>query len=277
MTLLDDQAPDRDQLQQQVQDQVQDYVQDQAQDQDRIQAPGTPEERWRSWSAPRDWEQVPLDDVRSAVIVAAHPDDEILGLGGTIAQLAAAGARLRIVFATDGEASHPGSTALPPIQLAATRRAETEAALAALGAEDAQIIRLQLPDSAVGAHTEQLVRMLSELTTGFDVCAAPWSSDAHPDHEAVGRAARAAARRTDVTFWQYPVWMWHWAAPGDRRVPWHSAARIDVPEWALERKRAAIACHASQVLPLGPGPGDAPILPPDELEHFHRGFETVLR
>lgn len=244
---------------------------------DRIQAPGTPEERWSSWPAPTGWEPVRLDGVRSAVIVAAHPDDDVLGLGGTIACLAAAEARLRLVFATDGEASHPGSTTLQPAQLAAIRRAETQAALTALGAEDAQIIRLQLPDSGVAASTEALVRRLGPLIAGFDVCAAPWSGDAHPDHEAAGRAARAAARRFGCALWQYPVWMWHWAVPGDRRVPWHRAGRIDMPAWALKRKRAAIACHASQVRPLGPGAGDAAILPPDELEHFDRAFETVLR
>jgi LmbE family N-acetylglucosaminyl deacetylase len=250
---------------------------DRPRDQDRIQAPGTPEERWSSWPAPSRWEPLPLDHIRSAVIVAAHPDDDVLGLGGTIAQLAAAGARLRVVFATDGEASHPNSTAMQPARLAAIRRDEAHAALAALGAEDAEIVRLQLPDSAVGSHTEQLVRMLRTLTIGFDVCAAPWSGDAHADHEATGRAARAAARRAGTLLWQYPVWMWHWAMPGDRRVPWHRAGRIEVPGWALERKQAAITRHASQIHPLGPGPGDAAVLPPDELEHFDRGFETVLR
>ena len=71
--------------------------------------------------------------------------------------------------------------------------------------------------------------------------------------------------------------MWHWAVPGDQRVPWDRAARIDLPDWALDRKRRAIACHASQINPLGDHPQDAAVLPPGELEHFTRTFETVLR
>ena len=44
------------------------------------------------------------------VVIAAHPDDEVLGVGGTMAVLAAGGAQLRLIAVTDGEASHPAPT-----------------------------------------------------------------------------------------------------------------------------------------------------------------------
>jgi LmbE family N-acetylglucosaminyl deacetylase len=243
----------------------------------RIQAPGTAEGRWRAWPRLRGLDLMALDMVRSAVIVAAHPDDEVLGLGGALAVLARSGARLRLVMVTDGEASHPDSRAVRPADLAATRRAETEAGLIALGAGDAEVVRLGLPDSGVEEHADDLARRLRPLIDGFGLCAAPWSLDAHPDHEAAGRAAEAVCRGAGADLMQYPVWMWHWASPGDDRVPWERAARIDLPDWARARKQQAIACQASQVNPLGPGPQDAAILPPAELEHFQRDFEVVLR
>lgn len=52
-----------------------------------------------------------------AVIVAPHPDDEILGCGGVLQLLHAAGRSLLLISITDGTASHPGSSAWPPERL----------------------------------------------------------------------------------------------------------------------------------------------------------------
>lgn len=244
---------------------------------DPIQAPGTPERVWQEWSGLAGLPAVPLEDVHSAVVLAAHPDDEILGFGGSLAVLAARGTRLRVVVATDGEASHPGSSAVTAEKLATMRRAEDTASLAALGAANAEIVRLGLPDGGLEPAQADLIACFRELIHGFELCLAPWSGDVHPDHECVGRAARAACTERGVRLWQYPVWMWHWASPGDERVPWDRAARIELPAWAWVRKQEAVACHGSQIFPLGPAPQDAPVLPVSDLEHFRRRYELVLR
>lgn len=44
------------------------------------------------------------------LIVAAHPDDEALGCGGTLARLSASGIQAHVLFMTDGVSSRPGST-----------------------------------------------------------------------------------------------------------------------------------------------------------------------
>jgi hypothetical protein len=81
---------------------------------DRIQAPGTAEGRWRDWPRLRGLDPMAVDMARSAVVVAAHPDDEVLGLGGTLALPARSGARLRLIMVTDGEASHPPAARSAP-------------------------------------------------------------------------------------------------------------------------------------------------------------------
>jgi hypothetical protein len=70
--------------------------------------------------------------------------------------------------------------------------------------------------------------------------------------------------------------MWHWAGPGDERVPWERARRIDLALPVQAKKKAAMDEFRSQIEPLGPAPGDAPILPPAVLARFSRSFETVL-
>jgi LmbE family N-acetylglucosaminyl deacetylase len=234
-----------------------------------IEAPGTREEFWRAWAG---LAQLPAADITSwssALIVAAHPDDEVLGVGGTMSALAVAGARLRLVSITDGEASHPDTT--EPSVLARRRVAETAEALHVLGAKQAEVIRLGLPDTGLAAREDEIMACLSDLMAGFDVCLAPWSRDVHSDHEAAGQAARRASGST----LSYPVWMWHWAVPGDPRVPWHRGLCVNLPAAVAARKRTAIACFTSQLESRGGALG--PVLSPATVAHFTRDLEVLFR
>lgn len=235
---------------------------------------GTDEEAWSRWREPAGWPRLDPRGLAGApvVVLAAHPDDEVLGLGGLVCRLAAAGALLRFVWATDGEASHPGSTAPALVTLAAQRRAESESALERLGAASAPRTRLELPDGGLAEREDDLVRRLRAVVDPGDLVLAPFSGDAHPDHEACGRAARVVADRV----LEYPIWTWHWARPADPRVPWHRAVRVDLPDEVRAAKTAAVSCFRTQVRPIGPGPADGPVLPPRVLAHFDRAYEVVL-
>jgi LmbE family N-acetylglucosaminyl deacetylase len=234
-----------------------------------IDAPGTGEAAWRAWP---ELGRLPVADMtgwRSVLVLAAHPDDEVLGVGGIMSVLAAAGARIRLIAVTDGEASHPGLA--DPAELAQRRIAETTAALRLLGAQEAQVVRLRLPDAGLAAREDEITAALRELGTGFDACLAPWEKDAHADHETVGRAARRACG--PVLF--YPIWTWHWARPGDPRVPWPRALRVPLSPGTTARKRAAIDCFASQLEARPPGRG--PVLPAATVAHFTRADEVLFR
>jgi LmbE family N-acetylglucosaminyl deacetylase len=234
-----------------------------------IDAPGSSTTAWDRWPGlPR----LPVLDVTawtSAVILAAHPDDEVLGVGGILCLLSAARARLRLIAVTDGESSHPGC---PDTGALARRRARERAeALRNLGAADAEVIRLRLPDTGLADREGEIASAVAELANGFDACLAPWAHDVHADHEAVGRAAWQAAGRS---VYHYPVWMWHWARPGDRRVPWRRAVRVPLPPTVAGRKAAAIGCFASQLESRGHELG--PVLSPSFVSHFTRDYEVLF-
>lgn len=235
---------------------------------------GTDERLWSGWASPADWPRLTpavLAD-RPVVVLAAHPDDEVLGAGGLVRHLAAAGADLQFVWATDGEASHE-QLAAPPEGLAPRRREESAAALDLLGAGRSPRRHLGLPDGGLSAHEDDLVRFLRGAVEPGAVLVAPWSGDGHPDHEACGRAAREVSAHV----LEYPVWMWSWARPADGRVPWSRMCRVDLDGETRDRKAAAIECFSSQVLPYGPAGRHGPVLPARMLAHFARDHEALLR
>jgi LmbE family N-acetylglucosaminyl deacetylase len=238
-----------------------------------IDAPGTAESEWRSW---RLLHELPVLDVGgwpSVAVVAAHPDDEVLGVGGLLAMTAAAGARIRLVAVTDGEASHPGIDQTAADELAECRAAETVTALAELGAP-VEIVRLRMPDTRVARRTSELRGRLTELVAGFGVCLAPWDGDLHADHEAAGRAAAGACAAAGVDLLSYPIWTWHWAHPRDSRVPWDRAVRVPLSADARQRKQVAIDCFASQLRPRGTQ--RPAVLPPEVVAHFIRDQEVLI-
>jgi LmbE family N-acetylglucosaminyl deacetylase len=118
---------------------------------------------------------------------------------------------------------------------------------------------------------------------GNTVVVAPWAGDRHPDHAAAADAARqvaegagAPATGSGILVLGYPIWLWHWAAPGDAEVPWGELRALALEEAQRDAKARAIAAHSSQVLPLGEASGAGPLLHAGMLAHFARPFELFV-
>ena len=250
------------------------------------------------------------------VVVAPHPDDEVLGLGATMAARSSrkapdlfsgrgpgeTGATDTsthdppdvVVCVSDGAASHPGEVA--PEEMRGRRKAECEAGARELGID---LRMLGLPDGGLSADAVDaaLHPVLDELAP--TTVAVTWSGDGHPDHHVCAesvrrwwRDARARGRGGngdaagdgggdgdgdgDVTLLEFPVWMWHWASPGDADVPWERLRRVAADDRAFDHKRRALAAHASQLEPQSSAPDATVILPPAVVERFFLGAEWVF-
>ena len=239
---------------------------------------GTPETEWLPWIAAQEF--LPLDVERRfsptavVVMVAPHPDDEILTAGGLLAQLAQLGRRIRIVAVSDGEASHAGSTAWPPERLAHERPLESRRALARLGL-NVQPIRLGLPDGELAHMVRSIARRVSEICRQGDLLLTTWRGDGHPDHAATALGCSLAASRIDASVVEVPVWAWHWAAPGDRRVPWKRARIQPLDAETRRRKTLAMQEFHSQ-LSGDASTGQAPVLRASTLARSARPFEVFF-
>ncbi|HYH76051.1 MAG TPA: bifunctional PIG-L family deacetylase/class I SAM-dependent methyltransferase [Arthrobacter sp.] len=209
------------------------------------------------------------------VVLAAHPDDEMLGAGGLLAQLHSLGADVDVLLCTAGEGSHPDSETVSPADLGSTRVTEFSAALAALG-HTGNWRFLGLPDSGLAEHVEEIAAHVREAACRHPpeqvVIVAPYRGDGHTDHDALGAVAAEVARAGGHALLEYPIWYWLWATPA--HAEWQSWVRIPLDVPAQAAKAAAMRAHASQVLPLSPRPGDEALLGGDFLRHFHRAFET---
>jgi LmbE family N-acetylglucosaminyl deacetylase len=237
---------------------------------------GTPEATWRASGRLENLRPVRIAPWRRAVVVAPHPDDEVLGAGGLLQLLAQRGVRIKVVAVTDGESSHPRSRAAAAIDLPTRRTRERAQALERLLGSPPVVTRLGLPDGRVSDHRSVLGDYLSGELTPYDVCIAPWWHDGHPDHDAVGTVARATAKVAHCDLLGFLVWAWHWARPEADDLPWDACRQVALTRRETARKRWATAAFSSQIRPLGNAPEDRAVLPDAVLRRSWRRSETFV-
>lgn len=242
-------------------------------------ATGTPWSDWQhsahlaraTWLAP---EQL-CPPGRRLVLLAPHPDDEVLMAGGLLASFRGREQDLVLISATNGEGSHPHSPHWTEQRLRHQRPLESRHALQQLDLDLNRLDwrRLNLKDGALPRDEAFLVRHLEQLLEPDDLLLTTWRGDGHCDHEAAGRAAAQAAQARGAQLAEAPVWAWHWAAPDDPRLPWSRAHRLQVDETRQARKREALAAHTSQLQPDGDRP---PVVPADLQACLLQPFELVF-
>lgn len=179
-----------------------------------------------------------------------------------------------MIAVTDGTASHLGSTEWPVERLAKERPRESRLALRRLGLP-VEPVRLGLPDGCLPTLRGTLAARLVSLLRPRDVVFTTWRGDGHPDHEATGQACALAAASTGARLVEVPVWGWHWSRPGDARMPWQYAFRIDLDEDAVRRKRTAVQAFASQ-LRRDASTGSGPVLRATTVARARRPYEVVF-
>lgn len=240
-----------------------------------------------AWQCARALPSLSLEDIvapsGTLVVVAAHPDDETLGVGGLIAIAAAQGHNVDVILCSDGEASHPGSPTHSPEQLSRIRRQEFAAALAALegmeGPEhqspgSVRTVVLGLPDGELAQHSERIASEIRNVATRRSTIAAPLREDGHPDHTAAATAAAQVAADIGAALVEYPIWYWHWASPAsDTR--WRTMRPLRLDEAAAQAKRRALEAYPSQTKPLSQATEDAAVLTSAFLGHFSHDTEVL--
>jgi LmbE family N-acetylglucosaminyl deacetylase/glycosyltransferase involved in cell wall biosynthesis len=165
------------------------------------------------------------------LVLAPHPDDEVIGCGGLVALHLRDARKVHVVVATDG--AQAGD--------AAQREAESRAALAILG--DATIEFLRFPDRKL-SDTRELDDRISAILREWkpDLVAVPSPLEIHPDHIVLSRAFCDLIARDASLFSELAVAR---IAFYEVSAPLRPNALVDITSVA-DAKYAAIAMHTSQ-------------------------------
>ena len=180
------------------------------------------------------------------LVLAAHPDDESFGAGGTLALSAGKAEAIRVWIATDGT----GQEGVPPEgarEYAARRREEAIAAVAALGLEEPRFAGLA-DRSLSGLDSSRVLETaireeLAEFRPDLVFCPSP--AEIHPDHRALARALFeevASSRPGDPDHDRFRMMR---IAFYELSHPILPNVLVDVAPVA-EKKDEALACYVSQ-------------------------------
>ncbi len=140
---------------------------------------------------------------------APHPDDEVVGPGGTLCLHQQQGDPVRVIVATDGTAGDPDGRH-DPQALTRLRRQESRDGLADLGLHD--VAFWGFPDSCQLSESdlELGARLAAEAIAAFqpDLVYLPWEREGHPDHHALHVCVMRAIDRSAFAgrAWGYEVW-----------------------------------------------------------------------
>lgn len=131
-----------------------------------------------------------LPVVQRVLVLAPHPDDEIIGCGGALALLKEQGAEVSIVILSDGAMGGDN----PDGQLADLRAEESRHAACVLGIPEPSF--WSLPDRSLTYGEVLISRIRSEiLAKDPEVVFLPSPTEIHPDHQAVALSGAEALRR----------------------------------------------------------------------------------
>jgi bacillithiol biosynthesis deacetylase BshB1 len=181
----------------------------------------------------------PLD----LLVVAPHPDDAEISVGGTILRSKLDGLRVGVVELTNGEPTPHGS---PEI-----RSRETAASTEILGLDWRENIGLPNRSLQDGLEARRKLAEVFRLTRP-GIILAPYWEDAHPDHVAASRLADDARfwsklSKTDMAGERFhpPRIYYYWSI--HLRIHPSSAFVLDVSD-VIETKMQAIRCYESQLI-----------------------------
>jgi len=187
---------------------------------------------------------------KRVLVVAAHPDDEVLGCGGTIARLSKEGHEVTVAILAEGVTSRYGNRSAAPAKVLKELHAQARQAGKILGATEVRLHRM--PDNRLDTVpmldvTKTIEKLVGEIRPQVVYTHHP--GDLNVDHEVVARAVLTATRPVaghsvrELYFFEVASSTeWAFQQLGDA---FHANAFVDIRA-TLETKIQAMACYKGE-------------------------------
>jgi|Deesub1362B_J571_1020462.scaffolds.fasta_scaffold00706_14 LmbE family N-acetylglucosaminyl deacetylase len=166
------------------------------------------------------------------LILAPHPDDESIGCGGTLLKHVKQGAKVKVVFITDGQRGDFEGRFLE--NYVTLRRKSAIKAMEILGIEDYDFWKYE--DRGLYKIEKKLSeRILNEVNLlRADILLVPSPLEVHPDHKVVFKAAWRIRRRLKAQLVLYEILM-----------AFYPNTLVDITD-EIETKKEAIRCYYTE-------------------------------
>ncbi len=189
---------------------------------------------------------------RNVLVVAAHPDDETLGCGGTLARLQAMGCHVRILLLGEGPLARENEDAF-------ARQVRAEAQASALKAAEVlgikEVYFASLPDNRFDSICLlEVIKKIEAVAEEFqpDIVFTHHSGDLNLDHVITNRAVMTAFRPLPgvkvPAILAFEVLSSTEYSPPGLGMPFQPTVYIDIEQF-LELKQKALAAYASEMRP----------------------------
>ena len=189
-----------------------------------------------------------IERIRIALVIAPHPDDEVLGVGGTMARLSGAGREVHVAIVTRGR---------PPLfteEESERDREEARAAHALLGVAHTHLMDFPAAELDTVPHAEvnrALAVLMREIAP--DTLFIPFNGDIHLDHQLVFISSMVAARPNRPGGFPKRIYAYETLSETNWHAPYVTPAFVpncfvDIADY-LDLKLAAMEAYLSQIKP----------------------------
>lgn len=197
----------------------------------------------------------------NVLIIAPHPDDEVLGCGGMIARLVSNGTKVYVLFLTDGATSHVGCCAALESEVSNQRRNLAVQANAILKIPKENLSFFNGSDGILPRNGQADFNEMAQNLASFikekdpDAIFCPHPFEGWTDHIAASELTEAAmvkvseGKRTRLYY--YCVWFWY-SLPLKKAlsIDWRKARLLNISK-QLPLKRKAVNTYITAFAPCG--------------------------